>query len=77
MNPRNSKNLPHALQYFDELPNSAFVRLPTVKALFACSSATVWRNVKKGNLPKPHKLSPRTTCWNVGELKKTLNGFSV
>nr|WP_238524628.1 AlpA family phage regulatory protein [Methylotenera versatilis] len=51
---------------------SAFVRLPIVKALYACSPATVWREVKAGRIPKPKKLSPRTTGWNVGELRQAL-----
>lgn len=61
-----------ALRDFSQLPNEAHVRLPVVKGLYACSSASVWRGVKTGIIPKPHKLSPRTACWNVGELKKAL-----
>lgn len=61
-----------ALHYFSELPDLAHVRLDTVKALYACSSASVWRGVKAGRIPKPRKLSPRTTCWNVGELRQAL-----
>ena len=60
------------LQFFDQLPNSASVRLPVVKALFACSSATVWRRVNSGHIPQPRKLSLRVTCWNVGELRQAL-----
>lgn len=61
-----------ALQGFDTLPDSANVRQPVVEALFACSSATVWRMVKRGDLPAPRKLSERVTAWNVGDLRKTL-----
>jgi predicted DNA-binding transcriptional regulator AlpA len=61
-----------ALRDFDQLPDSAHVRLPVVKALYACSPASVWRGVKNLTIPQPRKLSPRTTCWNVGELKKAL-----
>jgi predicted DNA-binding transcriptional regulator AlpA len=42
-----------SLQHFDQYPNSASVRLPVVMALFACSSATVWRRVKSGHIPQP------------------------
>ena len=66
-------NLPNALAQFDQLPDSAHVRLPTVKHLYACSTASIWRGVKAGRIPKPRKLSPRTTCWNVGELRQALN----
>lgn len=61
-----------ALRDFDQLPDSAHVRLPVVQALHACSAASVWRGVKQGRIPKPRKLSPRTTCWNVGELRQAL-----
>ena len=61
-----------ALRDFSQLPPEAHVRLPVVKALYACSAASVWRGIKTGGIPKPHKFSPRTTCWNVGELKAAL-----
>lgn len=61
-----------ALKNFDYLPDSASVRQPVVQALYACSPASIWRGVKAGRIPKPRKLSPRTTCWNVGELKAAL-----
>ena len=64
--------IPDALKFFQDLPDQAHVRLPVVKALYACSAATVWRGVKNGTIPKPHKLSQRTYCWNVLELKKAL-----
>ncbi|MEF8712876.1 MAG: AlpA family phage regulatory protein [Accumulibacter sp.] len=61
-----------ALKNFDSLPDSASVRLPVVRALKACSAATVWRMVRRGDLPAPRKLSQRITAWNVGELRKAL-----
>ena len=64
--------IPDALKNFDSLPDSANVRQPVVQALIGCSSATVWRMVKRGTLPAPRKLSPRVTAWNVGDLRKAL-----
>lgn len=64
--------IPDALKNFDSLPDSANVRQPVVEGLFACSSATVWRRVKRGTLPAPRKLSERVTAWNVGDLRKVL-----
>ena len=61
-----------ALQHFDQLPNSAHVRLPIVMALTGFSSATVWRRAKDGTIPKPIKLSIRVTAWNVGQLRQAL-----
>ena len=62
---------------FDYLPDSSNVRLPVVQALYAVSPATVWRNVKTGNIPKPKKLTTRTTVWNVGELRASLASKTV
>lgn len=66
--------IPDALRNFDAMPDVAFVRLPVVVALFACSPATVWRRVKNGTLPAARKLSEAVTAWNVGELRKALRG---
>ena len=57
---------------FDNLPATSFVRLPVVRALLGgVSAATIWRMVKVGTL-KTHKLTPRTTTFNVGELRSLL-----
>ena len=61
-----------ALRDFSQLPPEAHCRLPVVKALYACSAASVWRGVKNGTIPRPHKLSARVSAWNIGELKKAL-----
>ncbi|PTU32402.1 helix-turn-helix transcriptional regulator [Stenotrophobium rhamnosiphilum] len=59
------------LQFFDQLPDSAYVRQPVVQALFGISHATVWRWCNSGHLPKPIKPGPRVTAWNVGALRAT------
>jgi len=64
-----------ALRNWDALPDSAHVREPVVRALFACSSATVWRRVKQGVIPKPYKHSARITAWRVGDLRAALDGL--
>jgi predicted DNA-binding transcriptional regulator AlpA len=72
MKTRNYQEIPEALKNFDLLPDSANVRQPVVEGLYACSPASVWRGVHAGRIPLPRKLSPRTTCWNVGELRASL-----
>jgi predicted DNA-binding transcriptional regulator AlpA len=57
---------------FDDLPASAFVSLRTVATIQEASHSTIWRRVKDGTLPKPHKLGPNTTRWNVGELRECI-----
>lgn len=69
--------IPNALANLDLMPNAAFVRLPVVAMAYGYSKATVWRNVKKGTMPKPVKISERCTAWNVGEIKADLAAKAV
>lgn len=59
------------LANFDKLPDTAHVRLPTVKQLYGISAATVWRLSGK-TIPAPRKISERITVWNVGQLRAAL-----
>jgi predicted DNA-binding transcriptional regulator AlpA len=63
---------PLGLTNFDDLPDAANVRLPTVKLLYGISAATVWRLSGK-SIPAPRKISARVTAWNVGELRAALS----
>ena len=60
------------LSQFDLLPNSAFIRLPDMVILYGVSPATIWRGVKSGAIPKPVKITSRTTAWNVGVVREAL-----
>jgi predicted DNA-binding transcriptional regulator AlpA len=64
--------LPDALRHFDQLPDSAHVRQPVVQGLYGFGNSTLWRRVQAGAIPAPVKLGPRTTAWNVGELRRDL-----
>lgn len=63
---------------FDALPDSAFIResqlvqspkRPETPAPLPFSAPTLWRKVKAGTFPKPHKLSERVSAWNVGAVR--------
>ena len=63
---------------FDTLPDSAFIResqlvqrpkRPNTTALLPFSAATLWRKVKTGTFPAPHRLSERVTAWKVGDVR--------
>lgn len=73
MNLKQERLIPPALQDADKYPNTAYVRLPVVKGLLGVSGSTVWRLVKAGKL-KTHKLTPKTTSFNMGELRSFMNG---
>lgn len=67
-----SNTIPEALANFDQAPNSSYIRLPILMRLYGVSAATIWRGVKKGTIPKPSKLTERTTAWNVGLVRQAL-----
>lgn len=69
-------SLPNGCKHFDSLPDSAHVRVPVVAALRGCSTATVWRHIQQGLVPKPHKLGPNLTAFNVGELRRAQAALS-
>ena len=67
---------------FDALPDSAFIResqlvqspkRPETPAPLPFSAPTLWRKVRAGTFPKPHKLSQRITAWRVGEVRSWIN----
>lgn len=69
---QDQSDIQDALKNFDDLPDSAHVRQPILQGLLSCSHATVWRMVKRGQIPAPKKISCRITAWNVGELREAL-----
>ena len=58
---------------FQDLPDCARVRQPVVELLHGISSATLWRRVKSGHLPKP-RLDGRVASWSAGEVRTSLQG---
>lgn len=73
--PHIDKGIPDSLRHFDSLPDSAFVRLPTVAGLFGQCRASIWRNVKLKRIPAPRKFSARVAAWQVGDLRRALKGL--
>lgn len=59
---------PSRLREFDALPAEAYVRLPTVMALFSVSASTVWRWSRTGRLA-PVRVG-NVTLWRVSELRR-------
>lgn len=64
--------IPEALANFDKLPDSAYIRLPVMKGLYGVSAASIWRGVKNSTIPKPVKLTERTTAWSVKLVRAAL-----
>jgi prophage regulatory protein len=59
------------------LPDVGFVRLPTVLTVFPVGRSTWWAGVKSGRFPRPVKLGPRVTAWNVADIKELLENLGV
>lgn len=64
-----------ALQVSDlspQLPETGFIRLPTVLRVIPVSRATWWNGVREGKYPQGYKLSPRTTAWKVEDIRQLI-----
>lgn len=61
-----------AIQKFDALPDSAFIRAPVVVGLLGISEPTLWRWAREGRIPRPVKLSRGVSVWRVSDIRKVL-----
>ena len=57
---------------FDQLPDAAVVRLPTVLALVGVSRATWWNGIKSGRFPKQIQIGPHMVGWRVSDVRALL-----
>ena len=53
----------------DDLPNTGYVRERTVLRHIPFGRSTLWSKAKKGEFPKPVKLSARITAWRAEDVK--------
>ncbi len=58
------------------ISTKGFLRLPQVLALIPVSKSTWWAGIKTGRFPKPVKLGPRTSAWEVEVITALLESFS-
>ena len=58
------------------LPETGFIRLPTVQKITGTAVSTIWLWVKKGLFPKPHKIGPNTTAWKIEEVRQWIEDKS-
>lgn len=59
------------------LPETGFVRLPAVLAVFPVSKSAWWDGIKKGRYPTGVKLSERTTAWRVEAIRDLIQSAGV
>ena len=72
---------PTSPNWFDQTPDSAYLRErqlvgdtrdASCPKLIPVSRATLWRMVREGRFPAPHKLGPNTTAWRVSDVRNYL-----
>ena len=54
------------------LPETGFVRLPTVLRYFPVSRSTWYAGIQTGVFPKPVKLGKRISAWRVEDIRMLL-----
>ena len=53
-----------------------YLRAKSVAKRLDMSESTVWRLVQQGILPKPIKLTPRTTFWRSSDIDEAIEKFA-
>ena len=59
------------------IPETGFLRLPQVLALFPVSKSTFWAGIKDGRYPKPVKLSARCSAWRVEDVRALIENVAA
>lgn len=67
-----SESITNALNRFNAMPDSAYIRLPVVKELFGVSGPTIYRMIKAGNLEPPERIGAKSSGFRVGAIRKAL-----
>lgn len=57
------------MQPIPVLPETGYLRLPQVLAVFPVSRSTWWAGVRDGRYPKPVQLGTRCTAWPVESIR--------
>ncbi len=58
------------------LPETGFVRLPTILKVFPVSKSTWWAGVKNGRYPQPVKLGLKITAWRVEDIRDLIESVN-
>ena len=59
---------------FDQLPDSALIRLQTLIAsgVVPFSASTLWRKCRNNQFPSPIRVSAQVTAWRAGDIRDWL-----
>jgi len=59
------------------IPETGFVRLPQILAVFPISRSGFWAGVKSGKYPQPVKLSARCTAWKAEDIHALIASYKT
>lgn len=59
------------------LPETGFLRLPEVLALFPVSRSRWWAGVKESRFPAAIKLGTNTTAWRAEDIRNLIQQYSA
>ncbi len=62
---------------FYTLPQTGFIRLPQVLAIYPVSKSTLYLRIKEGRFPAPVKLSERVAAWRIEDVRATIAAAGV
>ncbi len=55
------------------IPETGFLRLSQVLAVFPVKRSTWYLGVLEGRYPKPHKLGPRSSAWRAEDIRQLIS----
>ena len=59
------------------LPDTGFIRLPTLLSLIPISRAALYAGIKANKYPAPVKIAPRTSAWRAEDIKQLIEKLAA
>lgn len=67
---KNTKEVGH-------LPETGFLRLPQVLAVFPVSKSTFWAMIREKRAPAPVRLSKRCVAWSASSIRELIESKGI
>jgi prophage regulatory protein len=59
-----------------QVPETGFLRLPTVLALIPVGKSSWWNGVKEGIYPQPVRIGKRVAAWRAEDIRALIEQLS-
>jgi len=74
MTTEEQSHTPQKIKKHHEILRQEFIKPRDLMRLYGISRSTVFRWIKKGVLPQPHRITRRIVGWDRDEIKRVLAG---